>query len=575
MGDCNVNVMPAPQEVIESNLPNLRRIPFFSGLQDEMLMALARKLMREHYHKDEVVFVQGGLGNAMYLIESGQVAVVAQSGSEEKILSYLGPGSFFGEMALLLGEHRSATVRVTIDADLLVLHKADLDEMLVTYPTIALIFSRELSRRLSFTDHRPVIVKAYNIATVIGGAVDLLGESMARQTGGRVLIIKLEGAQYVNNVNGNASGMVDVIEAQPSLTSSGVAELLSQQLDRYDWILMYILPRVTEVTIKAMELADVSVHIGNAAATWKQILAARKHWIVSDAPSEIDPLARRIARKQVGLALSSGTARGIAHIGVLKVLTDNKIPIDVMAGTSAGALFGGLYAAGMSINELVEFALLLNQKSKVLSGMWDFQLPPRSGLIKGNRTMNFIKQFLGDQRIEDLKLPFHIVATDVISGEEVIFSEGALVEAIRASISVIGVFTPAKVGSRYLIDGGAVNPVPTSVLAERGADIIIASSVIPSLEDRLQRKELKREGRVPNVMGVLLSMMEVMESEIIKTRMNPANIVIRPAVEVFSAMEFERAKEFIELGEEAAYRALDQIKQLLTPQPRDARGTLR
>jgi NTE family protein len=113
-----------------------------------------------------------------------------------------------------------------------------------------------------------------------------------------------------------------------------------------------------------------------------------------------------------------------------------------------------------------------------------------------------------------------------------------------------------------LIDGGAVNPVPTSVLAERGADVIIASSVIPSLEDRLQRKALKREGKVPNLMGVLLGMMETMESEIIKTRMNPADIVICPAVEVYSAMEFERARDFIRLGEEAAYRALDQIKHL-------------
>lgn len=547
-------------------MPNLRRIPFFSGLPDDILAVIASKLRREHYVKDDVVFVQGGLGNAMYLIESGQVAVIAQAGSEEKVLSYLGPGSFFGEMALLLGERRSATVRVTIDADLLVLHKADLDEMLVQYPTIALTFSRELSRRLQFTDHRPVIVKAYNIVTVIGNGIDKLAESLARQTGGQVLIIKLEGASFISTSNGHHSSQITIIESPPGMTSSRLAELLSSQVDKYDWILMYILPRATEVTLKAMELADVSVHIGAATPQWKQVLAARKHWISSDDPGEIDPLARRIARKQVGLALSSGSARGIAHIGVLKVLEEAKIPIDLMAGTSAGALFGGMYAAGMSIAELTEFALQLHRKSKWLSGLWDFCLPPRSGLIKGNKTMQFLRQYLGDRKIEELKIPMHIIATDALSGEEVVYSEGPLVEAIRASISVIGVFTPAHVGSRYLIDGGAVNPVPTSVLAERGADVIIASSVIPSLEDRLQRKELKREGKVPNVMGVLLGMMEVMESEIIRTRMNPADIVIRPAVEIYSAMEFEHAREFIKLGEEAAYKALDQIKQLFAPQ---------
>ncbi|MEP7199351.1 MAG: patatin-like phospholipase family protein, partial [Chloroflexota bacterium] len=553
--------MSAPREIITTNLPNLLRIPFFSGLPEDILTAIAAKLRREHYVKDDVVFVQGGLGNAMYVIESGQVAVVLQGESEEKILSYLGPGSFVGEMALLLGERRSATVRVTIDADLLVLHKSDLDDLLLQYPTIALTFSRELSRRLSFTDHRPVIVKAFNIVAIIGGPVDVLAESIVRQTGGRVLVIKLEGANFLPSLNGRQSVNVRIIESPPVMTSSGLAELLSTQVDQYDWILMYMFPRATEVTLKAMELADITVQMGQSSGTWRQVLAARKHWIVSDAPSEIDPLARRIARKAVGLALSSGSARGIAHVGVLKVLHAEKIPIDLIAGTSAGALFGALYAAGMSIDELIGFALQLHSKTKLMGGLWDFAIPPRSGLIKGHRTTNYLRQFLGNKRFEDLKLPMHIVATDVLSGEEVIFSEGPLVDAVRASISVIGVFAPAKVGSRYLIDGGAVNPVPTSVLAERGADVIIASSVIPSLEDRLQRKQLKREGRVPNVMGVLLGMMEVMESEIIKTRMNPANIVIRPQVELYSAQEFGRAKEFIQLGEEAAYRALDQVKQ--------------
>jgi len=207
--------------------------------------------------------------------------------------------------------------------------------------------------------------------------------------------------------------------------------------------------------------------------------------------------------------------------------------------------------------------------SRITAGLWDFAIPPRSGLIKGDKTMAYLRQFLGNKRIEELRVPMYTVATDALLCEEVVFSEGPLVEAIRASISVVGVFQPAHIGTRYFIDGGAVNPVPTSVLAERGADVILACSVIPSLEDRLSRKALKRDGRVPNLMGVLLGVMEVMESEIIKTRMNSANIMIRPQVEVYSAQEFERAPEFIKLGEEAAYRALDQIKQLFSQQTRE------
>ncbi len=559
----------AARDLADTSLSGLRRIPFFRELPDEILNLIGGKLRREHYVKDEVVFVEGGLGNAMYLIESGQVAVVSQSGPQEKILSYFGPGAFFGEMALLLGERRSATVRVTIDADLLVLHKADLDELLVQYPTIALTFSRELSRRLSFTDHHPAIFKAYHLVAVVGGAVDALAESLVRQAGGHVLIMKLDGANFAANDHLLTNSQVSIVEAPANLTSSGLTELVSSKVDRYDWILMVMLPRVSEVSLKAMELADVTVQFGAPTAHWRQVLAARKHWIVPDEPGEIDPLARHIAHRQVGLALSSGSARGIAHIGVLKVLEEAKVPIDLIAGTSAGALFGGMYAAGMSIAEISEFASLLHKKIRLRDGLWDFEFPPRTGLIRGQRTVNFLRQFLGDKRIEELKRPMHIVAADVHSGEEVVFSEGPLVEAIRASISIIGVFAPAHVGSRYFIDGGAVNPVPTTVLAERGADIILACSVIPSLEDRLQRKALKREGRVPNLLGVVLGMMEVMESEMIKTRMNPANLVIRPAVEIYNTMEFDRAREFIRLGEEAADRSLDSIKSLLTPQPRE------
>jgi NTE family protein len=291
--------------------------------------------------------------------------------------------------------------------------------------------------------------------------------------------------------------------------------------------------------------------------------------VAGDAPEDIDPLARRIARKSVGLALSSGNARGIAHIGVLKVLEEAKVPIDIMAGTSAGALFGSLYASGMTIDELRMFARELHKKSRLTAGLWDFALPPRSGLIKGNQTIAYLKQFLGNKRFEDLKVPMHVVAADVLSGEQSVFSEGPIAEAVRASISVVGVFAPAKVGSRYFIDGGAVNPVPTSVLAERGADLIIASSVIPSLEDRLTRKAIKREGKVPNLLGVLMSMMEVMESEMIRTQMNPANVVVRPQVEIYSGMDFERVDEFIRLGEDAAYRSLDQIKQLFQTKPNE------
>jgi len=170
---------------------NLRRIPFFSELPGDVLKAISGRLHLERYRKGEVVFFEGGSGDSMYLIESGQVKVITDMDGEERLFAYLGPGNFFGEMALLLGEPRSATVKVDIDAELWVLHKADMDELLEQYPSIAVTISRELSRRLRETDQQPTRRHEYRVVAVIGERIGDLALSLARQTGEQVLLFDL------------------------------------------------------------------------------------------------------------------------------------------------------------------------------------------------------------------------------------------------------------------------------------------------------------------------------------------------------------------------------------------------
>jgi predicted acylesterase/phospholipase RssA len=145
-------------------------------------------------------------------------------------------------------------------------------------------------------------------------------------------------------------------------------------------------------------------------------------------------------------------------------------------------------------------------------------------------------------------------------------------EAVRASMSVIGVFEPAQVAGRFLIDGGSVNPVPTQLLADKGISIILASNVIPSLEDRIHRRELKREGKLPNVIGIVSGAMEIMESEIIKSRMGPVDILISPDIARYGTMEYDKANEIIKRGEEAARAQIPAIRQRLAPNPRKRTG---
>jgi NTE family protein len=551
--------------------PGLRNIPFFSGLDDSVLDAISRRLQREHYHKGAAVFLEDEPGNCMYVIETGQVKVVAERGNQEKIFGYLGPGNFFGEMALLLGERRSATARVVIDADLLVLRKDDFDELLEIHPQIALMMSQELGRRLTRSNTAPILREEFNIVAALGTATPTLARNLAQVTGEAVTILDLGGLANISlDPASLRQANVTLVRGGDILEPEALADRLSQLVERYYWVLLAIAPYETPLTLKAIELADVTVQVGGKEPGWLKTVAPKGFWRADAEPEALQRLARRISQRLVGLALSSGNARGMAHIGVLKVLEEEGIPIDMLAGTSAGSVFGAMYAAGRSIKEMIEFAVYVQKQYNFISGFryWDVRVPPRTGLIKGHGVLKYLRRWILDKTFDQLKVPLYIIATDLISGEEIVFDRGPVADAVRASMSVIGVFEPAQVAGRFLIDGGSVNPVPTQLLADKGISIILASNVIPSLEDRIHRRELKREGRLPNVIGILSGAMEIMESEIIKSRMGPVDILIQPDIARYGTLEYDKVYEIIKRGEEAARSQIPAIRQRLAPSPR-------
>jgi NTE family protein len=541
---------------------SLQRIPFFGGLPSDMLSAIAAKLQHEHYHHGEVVFFEGSPGESLYLIESGQVKISTGSGPDEKVINYLGPGNFFGEMALLLDQRRSASVTVVIDADFWVLRKTDLDQLLKDYPTIALQISRELSRRLTGALQRPIRQEMYNRIAVVGQAPWQLAVSLARLTHERVVVFDLTKTNLVERVNESLPDEVVLLDAMPGLSGGELAESLGILVDAYDRVLLSISPERRESSEKALQLAEVTVLVGVEQRPWMSDLASGPIWQVLNTPQAIERTARHLAQCVVGLALSSGGARGIAHVGVLRVLEREGIPIDILAGTSVGSLVGGLYAAGQSIDNIARFALHFQNKLKLRSGLLDLNLPPRTGLIGGRRFRNYLEQVFEGITFEELRIPFYVVAADVLTGEEVVFEKGSVADAVRASTSLIGLVSPHEFNGRYLVDGGAVNPLPVSVLAEKGADIIIASRAIPSLEGEREGGQASRRWKsMNNILGVLSNYQSIMEREIIKTRLSPVDILIYPHVEVYTAMDYHQAADFIRLGEEAAEQAMDEIKR--------------
>jgi NTE family protein len=255
-------------------------------------------------------------------------------------------------------------------------------------------------------------------------------------------------------------------------------------------------------------------------------------------------------RPLVGLALGGGMARGCAHIGVLRELEKHDIPIDLIAGTSVGSLIGGAYAAGLSPDQIEEMALTIswNDLGRVTIS--------KLGFYNSERTEEYIRKHFPVTEFEKARLPFGAVATDIQTGKMVIFTEGSLPLAIRASCAMPIFYTPVVVNGRMMVDGGLVGHIPASVARLMGADLVIAIDV------NSQHLPIPPPTHLFSVMSQALS---VMGRTAVQYLYADADIVIRPQIEQVRPDDLSKAAEMITAGEEAARRVIDKIKRSLAP----------
>ena len=262
--------------------------------------------------------------------------------------------------------------------------------------------------------------------------------------------------------------------------------------------------------------------------------------------------------KKVGLALGGGAARGLAHIGVLEVLEKEGIPVDMIAGTSAGAAIGALYAQGKNASAIKAQALDLNWKR--LASLVDLALP-KTGFIQGKKITDQLKSVIGgDVMFSDLKIPFACVATDIKTGEEIVIRQGSVLDGIRASISIPAIFTLAKREGRYLVDGGLANPVPVSVLKNQGADFIIAVNVTA---DAGNRTNWGKKAKEPTIFNVIMQSIYISTYSLVKSSLEGADVIIEPDLADIPYGDFQRAKEVISQGALATQGTIPEIKRQL------------
>lgn len=320
-------------------------------------------------------------------------------------------------------------------------------------------------------------------------------------------------------------------------------------------------------------------------------------------------------RPKIGLALSGGAARGLAHIGVLKALEAESIPIDMIAGTSAGAMVGACYAKERKASILEEIALGIDWKK--LTQLVDLHLIlVGKGFVRGQTVTSFLSCLTGEVKFKDLEIPLAVVATDVESMEEVVIMEGSVLEALRASISIPVIFCPLEWGGRFLIDGGIVNPMPVDVVRNMGAGVVIAVNVLAISQKTAEcgRREEKKDktkptkhlastrllvvkkkidslvrqnrdkikifdelshtaktkiytGRgkldpkTPNIFEVLMQSFHAMQYEKVRLASKSADIVINPDVSRIGTFGFHKAEEAISQGYKATKDILPRLRE--------------
>jgi NTE family protein len=315
---------------------------------------------------------------------------------------------------------------------------------------------------------------------------------------------------------------------------------------------------------------------------------ASERLVLDDPESEYAKAVRRIARETgeclVGLALGVGVAYGLCHIGVLKVIEEEKIPIDVISGSSFGALLASLWATGRSSEEILKITKEFREPKNIWN-MIDVVFPLR-GFIKGNKLYNFLKRYLDNKTFYDVKLPLKIVATDIKTKEFKILDKGLLIDAIMASCAMPGVFMPFKLKEEILFDGGIINPLPTEPLFKMGLKKIIAVNVTPSREDIIKQYEkikdtitsplevskkkrwfnlgeFLKDKLQTNILENIFGSIEMMQSEIAQKEAQLADIVLHPDTSGLFWLELHKAVEFAKRGEEEARKNLDKIWQII------------
>jgi len=594
---------------------------FFEGLPAEDLARILGRLERRRYAAGTIMLGEGETVEEMYIVQEGLTEVlIADRNGAEHLLSRIGVGGTLGEMALFTGQPASATVRAVSETEVLVLSRQEFEDVADRLPVVYRNLGAILSRRLNRTNSR--WLHAYTGRTALlqdGGAPPLLGYALAcsvawhtrKPTLFVAVIPETSPAELLEmtadapsprfpvsraNFGGTADGShgsprAHAIVAKPEgpFAPAALHETIDELSSVYDHVLVQV-PGDFIATLGGRRMLLLDAWQPEPANGGSGPGSTIRGWVTPTRPNQPERdgalrvpalsredrdglragllptgtaagralgwAARDLARLKVGVAFGGGSEKGYAHIGVWRALERVGLPVDFLAGTSIGSAVAALYALGYAPDE----------GTKVLDtcGANAFRLGLSTASVLSNTGLRASLQVVGqDKRIEDLQTPLAITAADITSGREVVFRRGLLWPAVLASMALPGVYPPQVIGPYTLVDGGVLNPVPSNVAAEMGADTVIAVRLAGrSAVTRDYPESREATGRVPTMLHTITRSIEMLQSKISADTAAAATIIIEVNFEEVARVGLRRwaeGRKYIPLGEAAVEAALPRI----------------
>ena len=532
----------------------LAGVPLLAGAGAEALEALAADAYPRRVLAGEWLIREGDDAEDLYVVLRGRLRAVAGVDADRRTLRVLGPGAAIGELALLTGSVRSASVQAVRDSTLLQLGRGRFVELMERDPHFAAAVARELAAQLQLSGGlaapptRPALIALRRLDP--GVPLEAVASSLARALSayGPVEVLEADaaGTSAVERAEDENAHVLLVDEAGAGVWS----DLCARQADRTLLVATAESPPPGEASPDA-DLVVLGPSSGGALRALLDAVQPRAHHrLASTEPS--DPGAARLARRLVGRALgvvlSGGGARGFAHIGALAELEADGIDVDRYGGCSMGSFIAAMAAAGWSARDIRDRC---HEELVRHSPFNDYTLP-RVALIRSRKAARMFDRLFGEMTIEELAKPLFTVSADLLSSRLVVHRRGSLTEAVGASMSIPGLVPPLSRSGRLLVDGGVLNNLPIDAMADSGEGPIVAVDVVRRLE-----ASAVDEPPLPSIMETLSRATVLGSVERAERNRELALLVITPDTQDIPLRDFRALDRAVEAGRAAARAALD------------------